>query len=124
MRCRQIKNGEVVWFNSIGKDISGNKISAENYVENQKAISNSLTQRLSVLKNELWYNINYGLPLFDKVKSKTFMDTTVTQIIMSHPEVIRIINFTSQVKNNVYRYKATIISTYGQLVLNTYNATI
>lgn len=121
MRCRQIKNGEVVWFNSLGKDSNDLAIKADNFVENEKAVASSLIQRLSVLKKELWYRISYGLPLFEKVKSKVFMDSEITQIIMSHPEVSRIQSFSSYIINREYSYDCVIITTYGEIKLNSKN---
>lgn len=124
MRCRQIKNGEVVWFNSLGKDANNNAIKDTNFVDNQLAVSCSLIQRLSVLKNELWYKVNYGLPLFDKVKSKVFMDSNVTQIIMQHPDVVKIISFSSKIENKTYVYTAFIESKFGNLTINSSDVTV
>lgn len=147
MRCRKIQDGEVIWFGSAGKNQDGtaklvynqeelyqnlrsqNKSvrdnafntftkSKYNFADNQEGVANSLTQRLSVIKKELWYRMSYGLPLFDKVKSKVFMDSEITQIIMSHPEVTRIIKFNSKVLNKNYTYEAVILTTYGELELN------
>lgn len=117
MRCRQIKNGEIVWFNSLGKDSNNKKIPAENFVDEKEAVASSLTQRLSILRKELWYRVSYGLPLFEKVKSKVFMDSEVTQIIMSHPDVIRIQSFSSEIINKNYTYTALIVTVYGELSL-------
>ena len=38
----------------------------ENYGKEKEAIIDSLTQRLSVIKGELWYNVSAGLPLLEK----------------------------------------------------------
>lgn len=126
MRCRRIINGEVVWFNSLGLDQSKpttNKegqtiypaIKADNFSDTQQAVADSLTQRLSVLKKELWYKMQYGLPLFDKIKSKVFMDSEITSIILSHPDVRRIEKFNSTIVNKKYTFTCQIVSKYGEM---------
>lgn len=127
MKCRQIKNNEIIWFGSAGLDLTqpvyNNKgeqigyksLKAQSFVDEQSAVVSSLTQRLSVIKTELWYNMNYGLPLFDKVKSKVFMDSAVTDIIMQHPDVLRIEKFESHIENKKYSCKSQIVSKYGNL---------
>ena len=127
MRCRQIKNDEIIWFGSAGLDLTqpvyNNKgeqigyksLKADNFVDKQTAVASSLTQRLSIIRTELWYNMSYGLPLFEKVKSKVFMDSAVTDIIMSHPDVLRIEKFESHIKSRKYTCKSQIVSKYGNL---------
>lgn len=129
MRCRHIENGEVVWFNSLGLDksqpvydITGELIGykskkSENFSNEQQAVADSLTQRLSILKNELWYRMSYGLPLFDKIKSKVFMDSEITSIIMNHPDVLRIESFESHIIDKKYTYICQIVSKYGNITL-------
>ena len=128
MRCRQIVNGEVVWFGSIGLD-KENATTDKNgktiypalkettFVDKQSAVASSLTQRLSVIKRELWYKMSYGLPLFDKIKSKVFMDSEVTNIILDHPDVLRIENFSSHIIDKKYTFDCQIVTKYGNLDL-------
>lgn len=85
----------------------------DNYSDRQQGIVDSLTQRLSVIKGELWYNTSYGVPLFDKTKSKGIIDAYVISIILQHPNVVRIENFKSEVKNHNYFCNVDIISEYG-----------
>ena len=87
----------------------------DNFSDKQQGVVDSLIQRLSVLRNELWYRMSYGLPLFDKVKSKLIIDAEVLSIIGSHPDVSQIQDFTSQVVDHDYKFSATILSTYGQV---------
>ena len=121
MRCRNIvkrSDGSktIVWFGSIGKDENGNAIKAENYVGSQQGLAASLTQRLSILKGELWTNINYGLPLLEKV-DKTIMDSVVIDILLTHPDVKSILKFASKVENNVYKIEdLEILSIFNEKV--------
>lgn len=121
MRCRKIVNGEVVWFNSLGTDDEGKSIPSENFSTEQQAVADSLTQRLSVLRKELWYDVNYGLPLIEKVKSKEYMDAAIADIILENPDVIRIQSFSSQIVNHKYTYNVVVLSTYGELSLSSAN---
>ena len=132
MKCRRLKtwydelgrrHRDVVWFGSYGVDDDKAKFYNEedkhdNYSEKQEAIVDSLTQRLSVIKKELWYNQNYGIPLFEKIKSKGIMDSYIISTIVQLPEVIRIVNFSSNVENNKYSCYADIITEYGNVQLN------
>lgn len=118
MKCRQMINGNIVWFGSIGKDEQGNAIFVEDkksYVSNQDAIANSLTEKLNVLQNELWYNINYGIPLFNKYKSKAIIDAYITNEILSQKGVKNIITFTSTFVKHSYSCYAKINTVYGVL---------
>lgn len=110
-----MKDNKIVWFNSLGKNDDGSAIKADNFSENVAAVTSSITQRLSVLKNELWYNVEYGLPLFDKVRRKVEIDIVVAGIIESHPDVVNIENFTSQIINRRYSCNVTINTKEGTL---------
>lgn len=130
MRCRAIKNGEIIWFGSAGLDytqpvydntgalVGYNSLKADSFSDAQQGVCDSLTQRLSVFRNELWYKMSYGLPLFEKVKSKTLMDSEVTNIIMSHPDVIEIQNFESNIVDKHYTFNCNVLSKYGQISVN------
>lgn len=89
----------------------------DNYSTEEQGVIDSLTQRLSILKGELWININYGIPLLEKHKNKYIFDYTIIEIITSHPDVLSV-NFNSKVENNKYYFYANIVSKYGKLVLN------
>lgn len=89
-------------------------IKASDYVTGQEGIAKSLTQWLAVIKGELWYSINYGLPLLDKIRNKAVYDAYIIETITSHPEVKTIKQFVSSVENNVYTYNCTIISIFDE----------
>lgn len=112
-KCIKNNNGkyDIVWFGSRGIDpITGNKIPAENYSTEQEGVRDSLVQRLSVLKGELWYKMSYGLPLFDKIRDKGIYDAVVLNIVQSHPDVKTVVDFKSSIKEN-YQYSVSFILT-------------
>lgn len=145
MRCRNyvegvdnngVKYRDVVWFNHIALvnpltvseevlasefTIVGTKFKIEglkNYSEDQEAVANSLTQKLSTIKGELWAAVNFGLPLFDKYRSRAAMDASVIDIITSHSDVVKIIDFTSNLQEHAYTFTSKILTKYGELALN------
>lgn len=119
MRCRKLVRNEdgfdVVWFNSAGMNVSKRMIVDENFSIEQQYVADDLTQKLLVLKNELWYAIQYGVPLFDKIKSKVKMDSFVASTIMSQPDVIKILKFNSSLNNGVYNVDVSILSSFGNI---------
>ena len=126
MRCRRIKKidgrNEVVWFGSWGKNGDRTQFFSptdkhDNFSDQQQGVSDSLTQRLSVLREELWYDIDYGLPLFDKVR-KPAMDRFICSTVLNHPDVNSIDEFSSQVLTNKYSCSMTVVSVFGNVVLS------
>ena len=91
------------------------KISAPNFVDGKEGTASSLNQLLSVIKSELWYSVNFGLPLYDKISTKFQMDASVLQIVKNHSEVVSITNFESSISGHNYHCKMTIHSIYGDL---------
>lgn len=121
MRTRAIKDNNIVWFGSYGKNADGSakfyNADKSSFSEKQTAVADSLTQRLSVLRGELWYRVSYGIPLFDKVNSKTLIDTFVASTVTGHEDVVRIESFESLLQNHKYTCNMKIISVYGDLIL-------
>lgn len=107
-----------VFFGSIGKTASGKKIQTQSFVENIDAVTAALNQRLSVIKNELWYNMSFGLPLTDKVSSKYIVDASVNDIVLSTQHVVEITRFTSSISGRTYKCDMTIRSDYGVIQLS------
>lgn len=128
MKCRRInsENGMIVWFgvkdvvktdDSI-KTIFYNKDNIhDNYASEAEGVANSLRQRLSVLKNELWYDYENGMPLFDKVRSKATIDAYIIQKVLKHPDVINIEDFESIQEQHDYSCYIIINTIYGQIEL-------
>lgn len=109
---KQTQNIEpvAVWFNPDDKH--------DNYSDKQQGVVDSLTQRLSVIRRELWYDVNYGLPLLDKQKSKVAIDAFIGKTVLAHPDVDSIQDFDSMIINKVYTCSMKIITKYGEIILN------
>ena len=118
MRCRNSIDKNIVWFKSYGIEEDGKaKKVDENFVENEKAVAQSLKQKLSVIQGELWYHINYGLPLCNKVKSKGVLDAVILGILEDHPSVKKIINFKSSIINHKYTFTFTVNTIYNKEII-------
>lgn len=144
MKCRRInpENGMVIWFgvkeppkqalfvnedvvvsnelvvSDEGKTIFQNPDDKhDNYADKAEAVTNSLRQWLSVIKHELWYDYEYGIPLIDKVRSKAVIDAYIVEKIMQHPDVIDITDFESRQTNNFYTCYFIVNTIYGQIEL-------
>lgn len=118
---KTIVKSEIVWFGSYGKDENGNAKfynkdnKHDNFSENKEAIADLLNQELSVLKNELWYNYNFGLPIFEKQKSKITIDSSIISIVQSHKEVTNINYFKSFIQDKKYFCDMIINTIYGDI---------
>lgn len=128
----------VVWFGSTGikrqgydnalwddatyDDESGKAVfydvQKSSFSEKQQSVVDSLTQRLSIIRGELWYAMSYGLPLFDRNRSKVEFDSFILSTITQHPDVDSIISFVSQVLNAKYTCQVKIQSKYGLIDIN------
>lgn len=95
-------------YNNFIKTINRN----DNYSKAQEGVKDSLIQRLSVLKKELWYNPGYGLPLIDKVRNKGIYDAIALDIITSQPDVRNIVKFESQIDGHKYSLSFIITTIY------------
>ena len=129
MKCRRINpdNGMIVWFGV--KDVIRNEAGENqaifqdetnkhaNYATGSEGVANSLKQRLSVLKHELWYDYNRGMPLPDKARSKAIIDAYIIQTILEHPDVIDIEGFESEQERNNYTCYFVVNTIYGQIEL-------
>ena len=129
MKCRRINpdNGMIVWFGV--KDVIRNEAGENqaifqdetnkhaNYATRSEGVANSLKQRLSVLKHELWYDYNKGMPLPDKARSKAIIDAYIIQTILEHPDVIDIEGFESEQERNNYTCYFVVNTIYGQIEL-------
>ena len=127
MRCRRVIKdnniNNIVWFGSYGKNLNGtakfyntnNK--HDNFSEEKEAVKDSLTQRLSILEGELWYDIYFGLPLLNKVRSKIELDSAIINIVMDHQNVKSIEEFESSFINNQYNAKLNILTNFGELLI-------
>lgn len=119
LRCRPIVNNTFVFFNSAGKNEDGTSIKYQadgtSFAKDTDAVAQSLKQRLSIIKSELWYNELFGIPLFDKMKSKLEADIAVATIVEMHPDVKNINTFTSQIIDKTYSCNIQIDTQSGSL---------
>lgn len=119
MRCRQVINkSKVCWFGSYGKDTTGKKLVANNFLFQQEAVATDLQQKLQILKGELWYKMSYGQPLFDKLKSKIAIDAFITTTINEQTGVKGIKSFVSSISNNIYHCRVEVITDWGNIDVN------
>lgn len=89
----------------------------KNYAGLQEGTAYSLIQRLSVLKNELWWQVNYGIPLLEKVKNKNIFDSVIINIILNHPDVTNILYLNSFIKENQYYFEVKVSTIYSEDIL-------
>lgn len=117
MKCRNMikvdGKDQIVFFGKYGQDATQ---TASNYVENGDALAKLLTQKLSILRKELWFNQGFGLPLLDK-STKIMMDATVADIVMHTDNVKDILEFKSKVVDKNYICYIKILSTFGTIVI-------
>lgn len=101
-----------------------NKPLSYNYSEDSQAVADSLTQRLSVIKGELWYQVNYGLPLTEKQRGTNVLDLVIGDIISSHPGVASLDSYKSKLVGHTYYYDCQIMSVFGETLSVTNNLTV
>jgi len=89
-------------------------IKDNNYAEKQEGCAYSLTQRISIIKGELWWMINYGLPIFDKIRNKAIFDSVLINIILKHPDVKNIIYINSFVEDHTYTFEVQINTVFNE----------
>lgn len=121
MRCRTIKRANdrihIVWFGSHGKNADGTakfyNDNHDNFSTDAKAVADSLTQKLSVIRQELWFAVNHGLPLLEKTSSKIEMDSAVVEIVLGHEDVQEILEFESEIFQHHYSATLQVQTIYG-----------
>lgn len=132
MRVRRIideKSGTsrkrtVVWFGSYGTNTDGtakfvsktNK--HDNFATENDMVKDCLIQRLSVIKHELWYNWQYGMPLVDDDVSKVMIDAFVIKTAQEHPNVLEVTEFKSWVEKHNYHCEINFTTTFGNANLS------
>ena len=86
-----------------------------NYANDIDAIVESLRQRLSVMKNELWYDYLYGLPLLQKGVTKAMIDSDAILMITYCPGVVSLNKFVSEIDVATKEYKLdfAVTTIYG-----------
>lgn len=113
----------VVWFGSSGINDDGtakfvsNANKHDNFASENDMVCDSLIQRLSVIRHELWYNYQYGMPLVDNDTSKVTVDTFVMSTIQQHQDVIEITSFTSFINKHDYHCDVKFTTRFGNAVI-------
>lgn len=114
----------IVWFGSYGKNDDGTAKFAKsndkhaNYADNTEGVASGLTQRLSIMKGELWYAINTGIPLLEKQVSKGVLDAFVVKTVLEYPDVREILLFESQKLEHEYKVRLKVQSVFGVIELS------
>lgn len=127
MRVRRLANDaqtaknerRVVWFGSYGVNTDGtakffnasNK--HDNFAERNTWVRDSLIQRLSVIKHELWYNYQYGMPLVDEGTARVTIDAFVMETVQNHEDVLDITSFSSRIEGHEYHCDIGFTTTFG-----------
>lgn len=117
MKCRRMVDKNIIWFGSAGRDSLGKKIAENNYSYEKEAVAQSLRQKLSIIKGELWFNTNLGIPLLDTNKKDVVLDSYISSILMSQPDVISIKKFVSKQINHKYTCSFIVQTIYGDYEL-------
>lgn len=139
MRARRVKREydaggnilrrDLVFFGSYGLNGDGTakffneSDKHDNFSDGVEGVADSLLVKLNILEGELWYNVSYGWPLWDKYKSKYPFDVFLSSNILKHEDVIRIDNFESRLvynedlNYNEYKASVKVISRYGEVNL-------
>ena len=111
----------VPYYRSKFVNSEGNLTSKENactYCKDIDAVRQYLLQHLAVIKHELWYNYEYGLPIFEKGLTKAMIDAEVAMIIYDCNAVESILSFESTTnKNHEYHLSFSVMTKYGKLDL-------
>lgn len=110
----------VVWFGSYGKNPDGTTKWAnpdnkhDNFSSGIDMVKDSLIQRLSVIRHELWYNYQYGMPLVDNDTAQVTIDSFVMKTIQEHQDVLAIKSFSSKVVGHRYTCDVRFTTKFGE----------
>lgn len=108
------ENGNLILYKAANKVEADKDGKINSYINGRDAVSQSLTQRLSLLEGELYHYIRAGFPSFKKA-NKNILDSYVVKVILNHPEVKSISSYQSRVENRIYYMNADIVTIYGEL---------
>lgn len=85
----------------------------DNFASGNTWVKDSLVQRLSVIKHELWYNYQYGMPLVDDGTARVTIDAFVMETIQNHEDVLEITSFSSRIEGHEYHCDVGFTTTFG-----------
>ena len=140
MRARRIKREydaggnvlrrDLVFFGSYGLNSDGTAKffneddKHDSFSEGKEGVADALLFKLNILEGEIWRNVNYGWPLWDKHKSKFTLDAHLSSIILNQVGVMRIDKFYSKIVRNdefkfsTYVANVLIVTEFGELEFN------
>lgn len=113
------KERRIVWFGSYGTNTDGTarffnpNDKHDNFASGNTWVKDSLIQRLSVIKHELWYNYQYGMPLVDDGTARVTIDAFVMETIQNHEDVLEITSFSSRIEGHEYHCDVGFTTTFG-----------
>ena len=99
--------GSTKFFNALDKH--------DNFAKDFDGTYDSLIQHLSIMKGELWFSANYGLPLLEKVKNKLIIDASLGMIITSIESVESLQSIVSKIFEHKYTADVRIKTIYGEM---------
>lgn len=85
----------------------------DNFAEGNTFVRDSLIQRLSVIRHELWFNYQYGMPLVDDETSRVMIDAFVMETVQNHEDVIEVTSFSSYIEGHDYHCSISFSTTFG-----------
>ena len=124
MICRKLEEYDgqknLVFFGVKGITIDSDGVKHSVFTDDKKshcdgldAVCQSLTQRLSLIKGELYHFMNAGFPLLEKNATKQVLDAHIINVVSHHREVQSIDKIESKVLNRAYTCKLYFTTNYG-----------
>lgn len=116
MRVRAVKDRNIVFFGSYGKDADGKALKYDSnmnsFSEEQQYICDDLYQKLSTIQGELWYAFEFGEPLYPQT-TQDLINIFILGEIDKIEEVNEVIEFESWIEKAKYHCKMVLQSIYG-----------
>lgn len=122
MRCRKLNRSQsgksdVIWFGSYGKNPDGTAKFVddhESYSSEKQYVADAIQQKLSIIQGELFFDMQHGLPLLDKVKDKILIDVAMSSIILKNEHVLAIEKLDSKfLPTGEYKAEVQISTEFG-----------
>lgn len=118
MRVRAVKDRNIVFFGSYGKDADGKALKYDenmnSFSEEQQYICDDLYQKLSTIKGELWWAVEYGEPLHPQT-TQDLINLFILGEIDKIKEVNEVIEFDSWIEKGKYHCHMILQSIYGNI---------
>lgn len=124
------ENGNIITHDEVQEDGSVVKVPTmfakfankdnkhDNFASGAEMVRDSLIQRLSVIRHELWYDYQFGMPLVDSDLAQVQIDSFVMQTITNHQDVIAISKFKSKVEGHNYSCDVEFSTKFGDIKIS------